>query len=211
MRLTASKAVVGGLVAAVCALSVVLHVTKRTSDTPNIVLIVIDTLRPDPMSCYGYGVDTTPFRSDPASQGTTFNSAYSASSWTAPGTASIHTSLYPSQHGVVTGLMAVKKGQKTDPKIKLNSIPGKATTTAEVQKRAGYSMFAITDNLNITRRQGFDQGFDGSQSYNYETAETVNRTLAEWRDEIGGAPCAITWRNSRLSVTASRRLTRSSL
>lgn len=111
----------------------------------------------------------------------------------------------------LTVSMAVKRGQKIDPKIKLNSIPGMAITMAEVLKEAGCSTFAITDNLNITRQQGFDQGFDAFQSYNYETADAANRTLAEWRDEIGRTPCAITWRNSRLSVTASRRLTRSSL
>jgi arylsulfatase A-like enzyme len=151
---------------------------------PDIVLIVIDTLRADHLSCYGYEKQTSPFISTLASQGLLFERAYSASSWTSPGTASIHTSLYPFQHGVTSGLLATKKGRKADPTIRLNRIPEEAVTIAEVLKDAGYSTFAVTDNLNITKGQGFSQGFDYFQNYNYRTAEAVNRRLKEWREAM---------------------------
>jgi arylsulfatase A-like enzyme len=174
------------LVAAVVTLTSLLGGCGKPG-SPNIVLIVVDTLRADHLSCYGYGQNTSPFISELAAQGVLFERAYSASSWTSPGTASIHTSLYPFQHGVTTGFLATKKGRKADPTIRLNRIPEEAVTIAEVLKEAGYRTFAVTDNLNITEEQGFSQGFDAFQNYNYETAEAVNGKLSEWRDEIEDA------------------------
>ena len=66
---------------------------KKSAPQPNIVLIVLDTLRADHLPVYGYQKDTSPFISEIASQSIVFNNAFSASSWTAPATASILTSL----------------------------------------------------------------------------------------------------------------------
>jgi len=68
---------------------------------PNVVVIVIDTLRTDHLSFHGYARDTTPFLSTLALRSADFTRAYAGSSWTAPATASIFTGLYPFQHGVV--------------------------------------------------------------------------------------------------------------
>jgi len=76
---------------------------------PNIVLVVIDTLRADHLPFYGYPKDTAPFLSQLAAQGVVFEKAYAASSWTSPATASIFTSLYPFQHGVTMGLLVQKR------------------------------------------------------------------------------------------------------
>jgi len=157
------------------------------SDRPNVVLVVIDTLRADHLSCYGYGENTSPFLDEIASKGVLFERAYSASSWTAPGTASIHTSMYPFQHGVLTGFAATKRAKEAGSTITLNKIPDEAVTLAEVFNGSGYAAFAVSDNLNICREEGFDQGFDGFKSYNDKTARVINGTLEEWEDEIKGA------------------------
>lgn len=155
----------------------------------DIVFVLIDTLRADHLSCYGYGERTSPFLDEIASKGILFERAYSASSWTAPGTASIHTSMYPFQHGVVKGFAATKKSKEVNPMITLNRIPEEAATLAEVLSASGYRTFAVADNLNICREEGFDQGFDKFKSYNDKTAEVINDKLIEWKDEIkGGSP-----------------------
>lgn len=74
------------------------------SGRPNVVLIVIDTLRSDRLPFYGSGKDTAPFLAALAERSLVFDAAWSASSWTAPATASIFTGVYPNQHGVITGL-----------------------------------------------------------------------------------------------------------
>lgn len=68
--------------------------------TPNVVLIVLDSVRQDHLSCYGYARKTTPHIDRLAAEGTLFENAYSASCWTVPSHASLFTGLYPSQHEV---------------------------------------------------------------------------------------------------------------
>ena len=151
---------------------------------PNIVLIVIDTLRPDHLPFYGYDRDTAPFLSSLAEGGVVFERVHSTSSWTAPATASIVTSLNPLQHGVLTGFRMVASLRKIDPTITLNRIPAEVTTVAEVLQEAGYSTYAVTDNINICREEGFDQGFDRFWNYDYQGAEVINAKLQERVAEI---------------------------
>ena len=78
---------------------------SRHSPCPgcNVILISIDTLRADHLTCYGYERDTTPEICRFFADGTRFESAYSQSSWTAPAHASMFTGLLPARHGVTYG------------------------------------------------------------------------------------------------------------
>jgi arylsulfatase A-like enzyme len=151
---------------------------KSESPRPNIVLIVIDTLRADHLSFYGYKNDTSPFIRKIASQNIIFNNACAASSWTAPSTASIFTSLYPFQHGVVMGFQACHRLE-----IKLNSIPEKLQTIPELLKKNGYMTYGISENINISRPLGFAQGFDRFIRFNYPS-NRINPALKKLSDEI---------------------------
>lgn len=80
--------------------------SQRTSATCvdcNVILVSIDTLRADHVSCYGYDRRTTPELCAFFSDGMRFERAYSQSSWTAPAHASMFTGLYPARHGVTYG------------------------------------------------------------------------------------------------------------
>ena len=66
-----------------------------------VVLVTVDTLRADHLGCYGYGRPTSPFLDGLAEKGFRFEDVLSASSQTAPSHASLFTSLYPLQHGVI--------------------------------------------------------------------------------------------------------------
>jgi arylsulfatase A-like enzyme len=143
----------------------------------NVVLIVIDTLRSDHLPFYGYKKNTAPFMSDLARQSVVFKNAFSASSWTSPATASIFTSLYPFQHGVLLGLMAILKANAEDPSIRVNRIPEEIETLPEVMKKNGFRTYGVSDNLNIGIKQGFTQGFDRFETFNYNGAPRVNDVL----------------------------------
>ncbi|MGB5220636.1 MAG: sulfatase-like hydrolase/transferase, partial [Polyangiales bacterium] len=69
----------------------------------NVILISIDTLRADHLSCYGYERDTTPEICSFFADGIRFENAYSQSSWTAPAHGSMFTGLLPARHGVTYG------------------------------------------------------------------------------------------------------------
>lgn len=154
----------------------------KKDSRPNVVLVVIDTLRADHLPAYGYAKDTAPFISDLAKRGTVFDRAVATSSWTAPSTASIHTSLHPIQHGVLTGIFAVQDMQRTNSVLEMNRIPSDVETLAEVLGKEGYQTFGVSDNLNICKEEGFDQGFDELVTLNNLGADVVSRRVDKWRD-----------------------------
>ena len=77
---------------------------------PNIVLITIDTFRPDHLSYYGYRRQTSPQLDAISAEGVFFRQAFSSSAWTTPGLISILTSLYAPTHEVDI------RGRRLDPR-----------------------------------------------------------------------------------------------
>ncbi|MFH1038811.1 MAG: sulfatase [PVC group bacterium] len=65
-----------------------------------IILIVIDALRADSLSCYGYPLETSPGIDRIVGEGVLFENAYTQANWTNPSLYSFLTGLYPSTHGV---------------------------------------------------------------------------------------------------------------
>ena len=162
----------------------------RPDPRPDVVLIVIDTLRKDHLPSYGYARDTAPFLSRLAARGVVFDNAYSTAPWTAPATASLFSGRYPFQHGVVSGRLAVKKLQEQGAPVRLNRIPAGIETIGEVMRRAGYETWAVTQNANITKDLGFDQGFEHFTSLSpSREADTITATLLGLRERMrGGRP-----------------------
>ena len=181
-----TKRTIAALIVIFALLSVV---SCKKAPRPNVVVILIDTTRPDHLPFYGYPKATTPFLNELASRSTVFEQAFAGSSWTAPATASIFTGLYPFQHGVVMGLAAQLQIIKKDPNIKINRIPDGVLTMPEVFKANGYRTFTVADNANISKAQGFHQGFDKMVCLSHTGAKNVNRNVIGLEKEIkGGSP-----------------------
>ena len=156
---------------------------------PNIVVVVIDTLRADHLPFYGYGIDTSPFLASLAKEGVVFEHAYSTSSWTAPATASLFTALYPRQHGVITGwLVGNQTADEPEVTMNLTRIPEELETMPEAMRDAGYRTFGVSDNFNVCPQMGFADGFDvfSSDTIQYRGGEHVNRTVLGWGDRLQG-------------------------
>ncbi|MFB3117663.1 MAG: sulfatase [Myxococcota bacterium] len=117
----------------------------RTRGDLNIVFILVDTLRADRMSLYGYGRQTTPVIDDLAKHGIVFERVIAQSSWTKTSMASLWTGTYPAAHGVL----------RFD-----NAIPDDAVMPAEICKEAGYRTVGIWRNGWVAPSFGFGQGFD---------------------------------------------------
>ena len=159
----------------------------KQQSRPNVVVIVIDTTRVDRLPFYGYAKDTTPFLNTLSQKSTVFDQAYAGSSWTAPAVASIFTGLYPFQHGVVMGLAAQLRIIQKDPNFRINRIPDDARTLPEVFKANGYRTFGFSDNPNICRRQGFEQGFDKLLTFSHNGARSINQKVLELEEEINAS------------------------
>lgn len=117
------------------------------SRKPNLVIIALDTLRPDHLGCYGYARDTSPNIDAFAKDAVIFEHAETAAPWTAPSLLSLMTSLYPNVHGVV---------RFPDP----GQMNERVTTLAEVLKEQGYWTGAFTDGGYAKPQFGLKQGFD---------------------------------------------------
>jgi arylsulfatase A-like enzyme len=74
--------------------------SRSAAESPNVLLIVIDTLRADHLGCYGYDRDTSPNIDRLSETGVLFENAYCQSPVTSPSVASIFTSKHPRSHGV---------------------------------------------------------------------------------------------------------------
>jgi arylsulfatase A-like enzyme len=114
--------------------------------TPNIVLIIIDTLRSDKLGCYGFKENLSPEIDQMAAQGVLFENTIAQCSWTRPSIASMLTSLYPRATGVV--------------KEKPDILHDRYLTLAEVLKANGFRTIGITANPTINSAFNFHQGFD---------------------------------------------------
>jgi arylsulfatase A-like enzyme len=112
---------------------------------PNLVLIVVDTLRADWTSAYGYAQETTPELVRWAGQGVLFERVRAQSSWTKISVASLMTSLWPGSHGVRDYADGLGEG---------------ALTLAETLSQAGYATFGVQTNGWLHPSFGFQQGFD---------------------------------------------------
>ena len=118
---------------------------KNAAQKPSVIYLVIDTLRQDHLSAYGYHRRTSPNIDKLAHEGVLFSNAYTTSPFTPPATASLLTGLYPSQmqFHFPRGIW----------------LPGSAETIAESLMREGYMTYGISGNFLISQSSGFDQGF----------------------------------------------------
>ena len=159
--------------------------------TPDIVVVLIDTLRPDRLGLDDDLTANAPFLKRLARDSVVFRNAHSTSTWTAPATASLFTSLYPPQHGVVTGFNAhsqqIKKSGAAQ--IEINRLPRELETLPEVLRDNGYQTFGIATNINIGHEIGFDRGFDHFERLHDMSrasvdADGVHRELCQWKNQI---------------------------
>ena len=112
---------------------------------PNVVVIVLDTVRPDYLSAYGHEHATSPYLERFARAGTRFDRAWSTSSWTLPAHASLFSGTLPAYH---------RATQATE------HIAADVPLLAERLRAAGYQSVALSANMWVSRETGLARGFD---------------------------------------------------
>jgi arylsulfatase A-like enzyme len=127
---------------------------------PSILLVLLDTCRADKLGSNGFERDTTPALDELASDpdAVTFLNHYVQASWTKPSVASIFTGLFPSDHGVVTGVRETTESASQG-RYRTQVLSPEAVTIAEVLGDAGYYTFAVLSPHHLGAEYGFDQGF----------------------------------------------------
>jgi uncharacterized protein (TIRG00374 family) len=113
---------------------------------PNVLLVMVDTLRADHLSCYGSERVRTPALCSLASDGSgAIFDGFSHASWTKPATATLLTGLLPSSHGAMS---------------KPSALPAEAELLSELLQARGYATGGIVSNINLAESFGFRQGYD---------------------------------------------------
>ncbi len=139
------------------------------SPPPNVLVITIDTVRADRLGCYGYDRHATTPRLDAlARQSVLFERAFANSSFTPPAHASILTSLYPGEHGLLHW------------SLHLAAVP----TAAEAFRAAGWRTAAFTP-LPTLLKLGLERGFETAVSPPFRTEG--GRTILADADAINAA------------------------
>jgi arylsulfatase A-like enzyme len=138
--------------------------------TPNVVLIVVDTLRADALGCYG-AERPTPELDSLAARGVLFEEVVAPSSWTLPSMASLFSGTYPARHGC-------------------NDFDGELAPElphlAEALRQAGFECRAAVGNTLLAAERGFARGFSLYDAYD----QALEGRLWLWRGVNAGLRAA---------------------
>ncbi len=138
----------------------------RPTPGAHVILISLDTLRADHLSCYGYARDTSPNLDAFARDALLFENVYTSANNTGPAHMTMMTGLRPPVHGIDHTLPA----RRPSSAVKL---------LAEQLSDSGYGTRALADGGFVTEPFGFERGFDVFES---ELKPLVHKlpTLAAW-------------------------------
>jgi len=117
-----------------------------TEAPTHVVLLTIDTIRPDALGCYGGPAGVSPHLDRLARESVLYTAARTTAPITVPAHSSMLTGLYPPRHGV--------RDNGGTP------LPAAARTLAEHAREAGYDTAAFVAARVLNRSVGLDQGFD---------------------------------------------------
>jgi arylsulfatase len=114
-------------------------------ERPSIILISVDTLRPDHLGCYGYDRDTSPAVDEFARESMLFEWCFSQAPTTRPSCGTMVSGYFPHE---------LKIFNNSD------NLPLPVTTVAERLRENGYRTIGVVSNFVLRKGGGFEQGFD---------------------------------------------------
>jgi arylsulfatase A-like enzyme len=156
---------------------VIIVLFRKTNVRPNIILMSVDTLRADHLSCYGYDKNTSPNIDAYSQEFVLFKNAVSAAPVTAPAHMSLFTGLTPIIHRVMNWQEDKSENYRLDDKF---------ATIAEILKNNGYLTVGFHGGGNVSGGLGFDKGFDlySNKHVKWRTADKNPESLNPIRSWI---------------------------
>jgi arylsulfatase A-like enzyme len=139
-----------------------------STERANVLLFLLDTVRQDHLSCYGYERKTTPNMKAFLPEAVRFTHLVPQSSWTRPSIASFMTSTYPAEHGAIDNTNTIREGL---PRL------------AESLTADGYECHGFVSNLNTLPQLGFAEGFaryldlDSMNWFHTDPSHVVNAAI----------------------------------
>ena len=178
-RLTRRDIVKYGLCGAVggsLASSLFVSGCSKSQPQPHILLIVVDTLRPDHLGCYNYTRNTSPNLDAFASGSTLFQKCFSHAPVTGPSCSSFLTGFLPHETTILNN------------STRLPEVP----SISKLLKKGGYTTYGVVSNYVLRKKMGFGQGFDfyddkmDDKELNRSTVERVAEKTTDKAIELLG-------------------------
>lgn len=135
----------GRVARGVAALGLALACGAPSPPPPNLLLVTVDTLRPDRLACYGGDEAVGTAICDVATRGSLYVWAFATAPATAPSLASLLTSRLPSEHGVT--------------ELASSHLRENVASVVELLREAGYDTAAFVSNPVVRRGRGLERGF----------------------------------------------------
>lgn len=137
---------------------------------PDVLLLIVDTLRADHLHHYGYPRNTSPALDAFANSSTVFRQVVAPASWTLPSTASLMTGTYPSLHG-----LRAQKGLAS-----VTTLRAEVATLAEAFRAKGYQTAAVVTNPWVSSDEhGLRRGFTDFREVDKFSSDQINQVARE--------------------------------
>jgi arylsulfatase A-like enzyme len=120
-------------------------VSTESRGAPNVVLITLESIRPEHLGCYGYDRPTSPALDALAAESVVYDDAHAVTSWTLASHASLFTGLYPTAHQAVGPVDVLGDDYET---------------LAETLAAAGYATAGFASGPYLRRQHNLHQGFE---------------------------------------------------
>jgi arylsulfatase A-like enzyme len=137
---------------------------SKNAEARHIVLLVLDTVRADRLSVYGYRRDTTPYLRDLAKKSVLYTRAKAPAPWTVPSHASLLTGLWPAEHQAQWGRTVL--------------LP-EHLTLAEMLAGHGFRTVGLSSNAFVDTAFGLAQGFEEFRFFDLDSAQQTRAILQE--------------------------------
>ena len=160
---------------------------RKEPRPPNIIVVLVDTLRADYLGTYGFEGTVSPNLDLLATESVVFENCIAQSPWTKPSVASLFTSLYPQVHGLTNHEGKYWSAKTSERRIGI--LPDGAVTLAEELSAAGYVTAGFVSNPWVKSEYGFAQGFDRydeSATVAWDHADSLIREAIEWIESLPG-------------------------
>jgi arylsulfatase A-like enzyme len=165
-----------------CGLAWMVWHPRRHPTPPDILVIVIDSLRADHLGSYGYSRATTPFLDGWAARAGLFSEAYTHGTQTRIAMSSLFTGTLPTLHRV-RNVRVVRGNGRSD------AVAPRLVTWAESLREVGYETWGYSSNVNVSAMFGFAQGFTRwTQQPSDDAAIMAGEFLKRWRERAAGNP-----------------------
>lgn len=170
--------IAGVLLAGFFALKLIFIITGADSKRPNLLLVTLDTLRPDHLNVYGYQRATSPSLNNLAKDSFVFDNAFTVATNSGPSHATLLTGLYPAQHGLVDN------GQR---------INEETFTLAETLRQTGYETAGFVGYFALGEESGLDKGF---HDFEFHPIASHDHDEKEPEDDVEGFEAVTQWLES---------------